>query len=264
MLGDQQLEVGDGVGRPPVGHECPTEPLSRRETKVVQAHRLRRHLLQVGQLAVRGAGPQGERLAIPVDCHRRSTFRVRSLGLGDASLEALGVDHGSISDEAVARRLGDDERCAASARVGDGPAQSRHLVLQGRSRVGGQGVGPQRLRQHIGGDHRAGARQEHGEQTAPERAAEVQIAGRPRRRQGAEHLEAHAARQSGSSTHLCRWRIGRTDVCVVRALEGGAAGRFPVQVGCVLDQPHGSTPGRRPCRSTHVAEPAASSEPSAP
>ena len=99
MLGNQDLELADELGRAAEG-EIGVDPiLQRREAKLLEAPDSRSRPRLVGELDQRRAAPQRERLPQSVG----RDLRLRASSLGHESLEAVQID--AVRDRRGARSL---------------------------------------------------------------------------------------------------------------------------------------------------------------
>lgn len=117
--------------------------------------------LPVGQLTVRLASPQPERLVVADDSGHLVTAVGQLAGLGHQPLESSGVEVVAGGDQPVPLSFGHQ---VPAPRTGQEPPQARDLVVQRRHRVGGRVVAPQRLDEAVGRHHGAPRSQERGEQ----------------------------------------------------------------------------------------------------
>jgi len=175
MLGDELFELRDELRVPPEG-KVGVDPLFEcEEAQLLQAadRRLRERL--VGEIAERGAAPEGQRAPQRA---RRLQWTVRgALGRGplDRRLELVGVHH-RVSRAQDVPAAGEREQLARRARrpIGiESPAQAGDILLHHVGAVLRRLVAPHRVDDLVGRHRPARLEQQHGEHRPLLRRAEV-------------------------------------------------------------------------------------------
>ena len=189
--------------------------LHRHQPQLVEPDRLGPDPLLVGELGERVAPPLGQRGVEQLTGGHR-VARQQALALGEAALEAAGVDQVVGHVEHVAGRAVDDGG-AVVAQLHE-PPDPRHVALE-RRRGRLRRLRPEHLDQPVGRDHRRPVGEQHGQETARHPASEREQGAPVDDPDGAEDTEVHTG--SVPEPLANRW-TSRVGVACQRAAGGRA------------------------------------------